>query len=127
MTGRHVLTVGKGHVSSGDELALAEEGYQLLRRYYLGGADWWQAGQEMWRRGVRYVVVEKRTTLEPSSLTDFIWQTAMLRTPAQRQALGNYFYENNRVGNLVYDSPDFVVYQLDNRKLFASPAGAGQP
>jgi hypothetical protein len=81
----------------------------------------------MWRRGVRYVVVEKRTTLEPGSLTDFIWQTAMLRTPAQRQALGNYFYENNRVGNLVYDSPDFVVYQLDNRKLFASPAGAGQP
>jgi hypothetical protein len=119
VTGRRVLTVGKGHVSSQRELALAEDGYQLLRRYYKGGSDWWAAGQEMWRRGVRYVVVEKRTTLEPENLTTFIWQTAMLRTPEQRRALGNYFYENNRVGDLVYDSPDFVVYRLNHDKLFS--------
>jgi hypothetical protein len=125
VTGRRVLTVGKGHVSSQRELARAEDGYQLLRRYYQGGSDWWQAGQEMWRRGVRYVVVEKRTTLEPPNLTTFIWQTAMLRTPEQRKALGNYFYENNRVGDVVYDSPDFVVYRLAHRKLFGNRAEAG--
>jgi hypothetical protein len=124
VTGRHVLTVGRGHVSSRQELAYAEEGYQLLRRYYLGGSDWWEAGQEMWRRGVRYVVVEKQTTLEPPNLSAFIWQTAMLRTPAQRHALGNYFYENNRVGTLVYDSPDYAVYRLDERKLFPDAAAA---
>lgn len=76
----------------------------------------------MWRRGVRYVVVEKQTTLEPPNLSAFIWQRAMLRTPAQRQALGNYFYENNRVGTLVYDSPDYAVYRLDERKLFPDAA-----
>jgi hypothetical protein len=124
-TGHRVLTVHKGHVASADELEQAREGYRLLRRYYAGGPDWWQAGQEMWRRGVRYVVVQKQTTLEPRTLDDFIWQTAMLRTPAQRRALGNYFYENNRVGTLVYDSPDFVVYRLDHRKLFGNAKGGG--
>ncbi len=127
MSGHRVLTVDKGHVSSRRELALAQEGYQLLRRYYAGGRDWWQAAQEMWRRGVRYVVVEKHTTLEPKSLEDFIWQNAVLRTPEQRRALGNYFYENNRVGDLLYDSEDFVVYRLNRVTLFGSPTGANAP
>jgi hypothetical protein len=124
-TGHRVLTVHKGHVASARELEHARDGYRLLRRYYAGGRDWWQAGQEMWRRGVRYVVVQKQTTLEPRTLDEFIWQTAMLRTPAQRRALGNYFYENNRVGTLIYDSPDFVVYRLDHRKLFGTADGGG--
>lgn len=120
-TGRRVLTVGKGHVSSKRELALARRGYRLLRRYYAGGGDWWQAAQEMWRRGVRYVIVEKHTTLEPRTLDDFIWQTGLLRTQAQRRALGNYFYENGRVGNLVFDSPEYAIYRLDRTKLFGQP------
>ena len=124
-TGHRVLTVHKGHVASARELEQARDGYRLLRRYYAGGRDWWQAGQEMWRRGVRYVVVQKQTTLEPRTLDEFIWQTALLHTPGQRRALGNYFYENNRVGTLVYDSPDFVVYRLDRRKLFGD-GGAGR-
>ena len=61
----------------------------------------------------------EETTLEPKSLDDFIWQNARLRTPAQERALSNYFYENNRVGTLVYDSPDYVVYRLEREKLFA--------
>jgi hypothetical protein len=32
--------------------------------------------------------------------------------------LSNYFYENNRVGTLMYDSADLVVYRLDPEKLF---------
>lgn len=124
-TGRRVLTVDKGHVSSRQELATAAEGYALLRRFYAGGDNWWAAAQEMWRRNVRYTVVAKQTTLEPKRLEDFIWQTARLQTAAQRRALGNYFYENNRVGTLVYDSPDFAVYRLDRDKLF--PKGGGTP
>ncbi len=81
------LTLDKGHASSRRELAHAEDGYQLLRRHYAGGRDWWNAAQQMWRRGVRYVIVEKNTTLEPRSLADFTWQTSMLRTQAQRRAL----------------------------------------
>jgi len=117
-TGHRVLTVGNGHVSSRRELAASEDGYRLLRRYYAGGHDWWQAGQEMWRRGVRYVVVEKNTTLEPKELRDFIWQKALLRTSAQRKALGNYYYENNRVGTLIHDSPEYAIYRFDRAKLF---------
>jgi hypothetical protein len=124
-TGHRVLTVHKGHVSSRRELDQARGGYRLLRRYYAGGSDWWRAGQEMWRRGVRYVVVQKQTTLEPRTLDAFIWQSALLRTPAQRRALGNYFYENNRVGDLIYDSEDFVVYRLDHEKLFGNAEGGG--
>ena len=124
-TGRRVLTVDKGHVSSRDELAQSAAGYALLRRFYIGGDDWWAAAQEMWRRNVRYTVVAKQTTLDPKRLEDFIWQTAQLRTAAQRKALGSYYYENNRIGTLIFDSPDFAVYRLDRHKLF--PANGGQP
>lgn len=122
-TGRRVLTVDKGHVSSRAELAQAREGYALLRRFYAGGDDWWSAAQEMWRRGVRYVVVSKQTTLDPQQLEDFIWQTARLRTPAHRKALGTYFYENNRIGTLVFDSPDFAIYRINRGKLFGPDGG----
>ena len=50
-TGHRRPDVAKAHVGSPHELALAERGYQLLRRYYAGGADWWQAAQAMWVRG----------------------------------------------------------------------------
>ena len=63
------------------------------------------------------MVVEKHTTLQPKTLAGFTWQTSMLRTAAQRRALSHYFYENNRVGELVFDSPDYAVYRLDPRKL----------
>jgi hypothetical protein len=122
VVGRRVLTVDKGHVSSNAELAQSAAGYQLLRSYYAGGPEWWQAGQQMWRQGVRYVVIQKQTTLEPKTLDDFIWQTARLHTPAQRAALGNYFYENNRTGTVIFDSPDYTVYRLDHAKLF--PGGS---
>ena len=95
-TGHRVLTLDKAHASSRRELAFAADGYRLLRRYYAGGRTWWQAGQEMWRRGVRYVIVEKHTTLQPAELEDFTWQSSILRTDAQRRALSRYFYENNR-------------------------------
>ena len=123
-TGRKVLTIDKGHVSSRRELADAREGYELLHRYYSGGEAWWSAAQEMWRRGVRYVVVAKQTTLEPKTLDDFIWQTARLRTRAQRDALGNYYYENNRIGTLVFDSADYAIYRIDRAKLFAQKDGS---
>jgi hypothetical protein len=118
VTGHRVLTVDKAHASSRRELALAEDGYRLLRRYYAGGPNWWGAAQQMWRRGVRYVIVEKHTTLEPASLADFTWQTSLIRTRAQRSALSRYFYENNRVGVLLFDSSDFAVYMLDPLTLF---------
>ena len=121
-TGHRVLTLDKAHASSSRELAFAEDGYRLLRRYYAGGRNWWLAAQQMWRRGVRYIVVEKHTTLQPATLADFTWQSSLLRTAAQRRGLSRYFYENNRVGKIVYDSPDYAVYRLDPRRLFVQGA-----
>jgi hypothetical protein len=125
-TGHRVLTLDKGHASSHDELAQAEAGYALLRRFYAGDRGWWAAAQQMWRRGVRYVVIEKQTTLEPRTLSEFTWESSMLRTPADRRALSRYFYANNRIGKLVFDSPDYAVYRLDPRKLRVSEAARGR-
>jgi hypothetical protein len=122
-TGHRTLTISQGHVSSRHERELAEDGYQLLRRFYAHGPDWWQAGQEMWLRGVRYLVIEKQTTLDPPTLADFTWQNALLTTPGQQERLGRYFYASNRIGVLLHDSPEYVVYRLDEHKLFG-PAGA---
>jgi hypothetical protein len=116
-TGHRVLTLDKAHASSARELAYAEDGYRLLRRYYQGSHGWWAAGQEMWRRGVRYVLVQKQTTLEPKSLADFTWQSSLLSTKVERKALSRYYYANNRVGALLYDSPEYALYRLDPRKL----------
>ena len=118
VSGHHVLTFGKGHASSPRDLAVSEEGYELLHRYWAGGRDWWQAAQEMWRRGVRYVVVEKYTNLQPPTLAEFTWKSALIRTPAERAALGRYFYENRRVGATLYDSSEYVVFGLVHSKLF---------
>jgi hypothetical protein len=125
VSGHRVLTFPKGHAGSPQELALSQDGYELLRRFWAGGPSWWQAGQEMWQRGVRYVVVEKHTTLEPKNIADFGWKTAIIHMPAQRAELGRYFYENNRVGDVIYDSDEYVVYRLDPGKLLPGSRQAG--
>jgi hypothetical protein len=117
-SGHRVLSVTKAHVGSAEELAASERGYRLLHQYYLS-SNWWAAAQTMWRRGVRYVVVEKHTSLAPPTLADFsTGPTPLIRTNVQRRQLGTYFYRNNRVGKLVRDSPTYAVYRLDRRKLF---------
>jgi hypothetical protein len=116
-TGHRVLSVTKAHVGSPDELAASERGYRLLHTYY-EGEGWWQAAQAMWRRGVRYVVVEKQTSLAPPTLEEFsTGPTPLIRTAADRRELGTYFYRNNRIGSLIYDSPTYAIYRLDSRKL----------
>jgi hypothetical protein len=116
-TGHQVLSVTKAHVGSQRELAASERGYRLLHQYYMG-ATWWQAAQTMWSRGVRYVVVEKHTSLAPPTLEEFsTGPTPLIRTYADRRRLGAYFYRNNRVGTLVYDSPTYAIYRLVRQKL----------
>jgi hypothetical protein len=133
-SGHRVLVVTKAHVGSQRELLAAEDGYRLLHRFY-AGPDWPAAGREMWRRGVRYVVVEKSTSLAPATLERFsTGPTPLIRTRADRRRLGAYYYRLNRVGRIVYDRRPigktlpragrirlrpYAVYVLDRRKLFA--------
>lgn len=119
VTGHRVLTVTKAHVGSAEELAAAEDGYRLLHRFWRGDRGWWNAAREMWRRGVRWVVIEKSTLLAAPTLDEFSTGPVPLVHPGpERQQLGNYYYENNRIGDLVYDGAGYAVYRLDVQRLF---------
>ena len=112
-----MLTVTKAHVGSRAELAAAEDGYALLHEF-AGGEQWWEAAQEMYRRGVRWVVVEKHTLLRAPTLEEFsTGPTPVVRTAADREFLGTYFYRNGRVGLLTHDDPSYAVYKLRARRL----------
>ena len=92
----------------------------LLHRFY-GGDKWWGAARRMYREGVRYVVVAKETSLEPRTLAGFsTGPTPLIRTLSDRRHLSRYFYRCNRVGTLLYDSEEYVVYRLDSSKLWAA-------
>jgi hypothetical protein len=117
-TGHRVLSVTKSHVNSSIELVDSERGYLLLHRFY-DGDDWWQAARRMYRDGVRYVVVNKKTSLRPGTLAAFsTGPTPLIRTASDRRLLGQYFYRCNRVAKRLYDSDDYVVYLLDASKLW---------
>ena len=125
-TGRRVLTVTKAHVGSPAELAAATTGYAVLHEFWAGGPTWWQAAQRMWDQGVRWIVIEKSTLLAAPTLEEFSTGPSPLVHPGpQREQLGNYFYENNRVGRIVFDSDSYAVYRLDQARLFAEgPTGS---
>jgi hypothetical protein len=72
----------------------------------------------MWRRGVRYVVVDHRLTLSDRTLAQFSADPDPLwRTAAQRRQLGRYFARLNLVGSVVADTPQYAVYRLDASKI----------
>ncbi len=116
-TGHPTLLISKSHVGSEPELAAATEGYALLHQLYVGRA-WQQSARELWRRGVRYVVVDHRITLADPTLAQFsgdpnpLWQTE-----AQRRQLGAYFHRLNLLGHVVADTPQYAVYRLDSAKV----------
>ena len=116
-----MLSVTKAHVNSSRELAVSERGYALLHEFY-SGWHWWRAARQMWRAGVRYVVVAKQTSLAPRTLEEFsTGPTPLIRTQAARAQMGHYYYRNGRVGWTVYDSPEYVVYRLDAARLGIAP------
>jgi len=132
-SGHKVLVVTKAHVNSARELADSEAGYRLLLRFAHGG-DWWPAAQAMYRRGVRYVLIQHSILLTAPDLETFsTGPTPLIRTPRDRQAIGVYFHRANRVGELIYDQGDYALYRFVPAKLFPRPsppaavAGRGRP
>jgi hypothetical protein len=116
-TGHPVIELSKSHVGNKSELAAASAGYTLVHRVYVG-QRWKQAMRTMWRRGVRYVVVDHRLTLADPTLEQFSNDVDPLwRTDAQREQLGRYFARLNLVGRLIADTPQYAVYRLDAAKL----------
>jgi hypothetical protein len=117
-TGHRVLVVTKGHVGSQLELDTSAGGYLLLHRFATA-RWWWGAAQELYRRGVRYVVIEKSTSLRAPDLPTFsTGPTPLVRTRRDRRVLGSYYYRNNKVGVLIADTTSYAVYQLSRRRLW---------
>jgi hypothetical protein len=64
-------------------------------------------------------VIEKSTLLSAPTLEEFSTGPSPLVHPGpEREQLGNYFYESNRIATLIHDSAQYVVYRLDPSKLF---------
>jgi hypothetical protein len=118
-TGRRVLTVTKGHVGSPAELAAATSGYVLLHDFIVApDTDWWPSAKALWRAGVRFVLLEKRTSLAPATLVDFsTGPTPLLRTAADRALMGRAHWRLKRVGVLVHDDREYALYRLRGQEI----------
>jgi hypothetical protein len=120
LTGHPVLTVTKGHVGSALELGESAAGYQLLHTFFASGSDdaWWHAAQLMYLKGVRLIVFDKYTTLEPATLADFSNNTTNFFHGAEGSFLATrYNYRCRRTGTLVADTLEYSVYRLDGKRL----------
>jgi hypothetical protein len=126
-TGRHVLTTTKAHAESQSELDASSEGYDLLHAFYVAPDDnWWGTAKSLWNAGVRFVLLEKRTSLAPPNLTVFsTGPTPLVRTKADSAMLGRMFWRLGRIGSVVHDEREFVVYELDATKLEGGTSGSG--
>jgi len=122
-TGRHVLTVTKAHVDSPAELEVSTHGYALLHALYAApDTDWWPAAQALWNADVRFVVLEKLTSLAPVNLEQFsTGPTPLIRTVTDRHMMGRMYWRLGRVGILVHDDPEYAVYRLRSARLFPPP------
>jgi hypothetical protein len=122
-TGDQTLTVTKAHVGSQAELAASQSGYALLHTLVDGGnSAWWPAAQQMWQRGVRYVVVEKWTLLKARDLATFsTGPTPLIRSGHDVALAGRYYYRLNRISQLIADTDEYSIYRFDQAKLFPAP------
>jgi hypothetical protein len=119
-TGRRVLTVTKAHVGSQAELNASSHGYALLHSFYVApDTNWWPSAQALWSAGVRYVLVDKLTSLAPPTLERFsTGPTPLVRTSGDARMLGRLHWRLRRVGVLVYNDPTYALYRLAGRTLF---------
>jgi hypothetical protein len=128
-TGRGVLTMTKAHVGSQAELDAATHGYALLHAFYVAeDTNWWPSAQALWRAGVRFFLVEKRTSLAAGDLEQFsTGPTPLVRTAADSRLLGRLFWRLGRIGALLHSDQEYAIYQLDGARLFpvttTTPAG----
>lgn len=124
-TGRRVLTVTKGHVESQAELDDSNRGYALLHAFYEApNTDWWPSAEALWNTDVRFVLLEKETSLAPANLQLFsTGPTPLIRTPTERRMMGRMYWRLGRIGVLIHSGPEYVLYRLSHTKLFpAAPS-----
>ncbi len=125
VTRNRVLTVSLGHSDSESEPDVAKAGYRVMHDLYVGtGPVATNALTTLWRKGVRYVVVEKFQTFRPSSLEKLYAgpYTGLIQGRDVASA-ERYNTRLSQAGRVVSDSGQLTVYKLDARRYRAATAG----
>ena len=127
VTRNRVLTVSPGHADSENEPDVAKAGYLLLHGLYAGsGPVAARSLRTMWRKGVRYVVVEKFTTFRPPKLADFYTGPYIGLVEGRDVATAErYNARLSLAGRVVMDNEQFTVYKLDSRHYRVATARGG--
>jgi hypothetical protein len=124
VTRNRILTVSPGHADSEHEPDVAKAGYRLMHELYEGSAPVAATAlRTLWRKGVRYVVVEKFTTFRPPTLKQFY--TGPYTGLIERRdipAAQRYNTRLSQAGRVVTDSGQLTVFKLDRRRYLAATA-----
>ena len=119
VTRNWILTVSPGHADSESEPDVAKAGYRIMHKLYSGSGPTAAAAlRELWRKGVRYVVVEKFTTFRPPTLKRFYTgpYTGLIKG-RDVPAAGRYNARLSLAGRVVSDSGQLTVYKLDRNRF----------
>lgn len=127
VTQNRVVTLSPGHADSGAEGDVAKRGYGVLHR--LWAADGPSAGRALtglWDGGVRYVIVERFTTLRPRTLRAFVAApyNELIKPRDVPQRL-RYEARLSMAGTVIAPLPGFRVYGLDP-KLYKQAVGSSR-
>jgi hypothetical protein len=127
VTRNRVLTMSPGHADSEDEPEVAKAGYRLMHELYVGSAPVASRALEaMWRKDVRYVVVEKFTTFRPPKLQQlYAGPYTSLVEGRDVPAAERYNTRLSQAGRIVMDSQQLTVFKLDARRFRRATAHGG--
>ncbi len=117
--GDRTLTLTTWHVGGPSELPPIRRGYLLIHRLYVGDR-WRAAARQMWKLGVRYVVVNRGFRIQAPTVDAFSsFDTPYLvRNWAQLGEVDAYMHRLSLIGRRVGRRVEYYVYLLDRRRIF---------
>jgi len=117
--GDRTLTLTTWHVGGPSELPPIRRGYVLIHRVYVG-YRWRAAARQMWKLGVRYVVVNRGFRIQAPTVDAFSsFDTPyIVRDWAQLAEVDAYMHRLSLIARPVGRRVEYFVYRLDRRRLF---------
>jgi hypothetical protein len=117
--GDRTLTLTTWHVGGPSELPPIRRGYVLIHRVYVGDR-WRAAARQMWKLGVRYVVVNRGFRIQAPTVDAFSsFDTPyIVRDWAQLAEVDAYMHRLSLIARPMGRRVEYFVYRLDRRRLF---------
>jgi hypothetical protein len=117
--GDRTLTLTTWHLTSATELPPARRGYLLMHRLYLG-QQVRATGQEMWRRGVRYIVANRGVMMQLPTLDRFSSFGApyVIDSWADLAQVDAYVDRLEQIATPLGHENEYYFFKLDRRRLF---------